>query len=43
MFKELKLFDNNYSIILEDSTKKIDGFEDDFFDYIVTLPPYHNI
>ena len=26
-----------------DSTKKIDKFNDDFFDYIVTSPPYHNI
>ena len=42
-FKELKLSDDNYSIILGDSTKKIDAFEDEFFDYIVTSPPYHNI
>lgn len=42
-FKELKLSDDNYSIILGDSTKKIDVFEDEFFDYIVTSPPYHNI
>ena len=27
-FKELKLSDDNYSIILGDSTKKIDAFED---------------
>lgn len=42
-FKELKLSENDYSILLGDSTKKIDVFEDEFFDYIVTSPPYHNI
>ncbi len=42
-FKNLKLSEDDYSIILGDSTKKIDIFEDEFFDYIVTSPPYHNI
>lgn len=42
-FKNLKLSEKDYSIILGDSTKKIDIFEDEFFDYIVTSPPYHNI
>ena len=42
-FKELKLSDGDYEILLGDSSKKINCFEDDFFDYIVTSPPYHNI
>lgn len=42
-FKELKLPENDYSILLGDSTQKIDSFDDEFFDYIVTSPPYHNI
>ena len=40
---DLKLSENDYSILLGDSTKKIDSFSDEFFDYIVTSPPYHNI
>ena len=42
-FEELKLPKEDYCILLGDSTKKIDSFEDNFFDYIVTSPPYHNI
>ncbi len=42
-FKELKLSEKDYKMILGDSSKKINDFEDDFFDYIVTSPPYHNI
>lgn len=42
-FEELKLSPDDYSVILGDSTKKIDEFSDEFFDYIVTSPPYHNI
>ena len=42
-FKELKLTEDDYEIILGDSTKKINNYDDEFFDYIVTSPPYHNI
>lgn len=42
-FKDLKLASEDYSILLGDSTKRIDEFNDEFFDYIVTSPPYHNI
>lgn len=42
-FKKLRLSEDDYSIFLGDSTKKIDVFDDEFFDYIVTSPPYHNI
>jgi len=42
-FKELKLPEDDYYITLGDSNKKINNFDDEFFDYIVTSPPYHNI
>jgi len=42
-FYELKLKEEMCHAILGDSTKKISEFEDEFFDYIVTSPPYHNI
>lgn len=42
-FNDLKLDMKSYSILLGDSTQKINEFDDEFFDYIVTSPPYHNI
>lgn len=42
-FNNLKLDKAMYEMILGDSIKKMKKFEDEFFDYIVTSPPYHNI
>ena len=33
----------HYFVFLGDSNKKINEFDDEYFDYIVTSPPYHNI
>ena len=33
----------NYYLIHGDSNVKLSKFDDEFFDYIVTSPPYHNI
>ncbi len=33
----------NYYLVHGDSNIKLSKFEDEFFDYIVTSPPYHNI
>lgn len=35
--------DNDYFIFNGDSYKVLDKFDDNYFDYIVTSPPYHNI
>lgn len=32
-----------YELFLGDSLKVLDNFDSDYFDYIVTSPPYHNI
>ena len=32
-----------YELYLGDSLKVLDSFDSDYFDYIVTSPPYHNI
>lgn len=43
-FNQLKLDQNNFRMMRGDSTKDIEKlFKDDFFDYIITSPPYHNI
>lgn len=42
-FDSLKLNEQMYKMILGDSIEKIKDFDDEFFDYIVTSPPYHNI
>ena len=34
---------SNYYLFNGDSNIKLTEFEDEFFDYIVTSPPYHNI
>lgn len=35
--------ENMYELYLGDSLKILDDFDSEFFDYIVTSPPYHNI
>lgn len=42
-FDDLKLDKKMYEMVLGDSIVKMKKFDDDFFDYIVTSPPYHNI
>ena len=42
-FDDLKLDKKMYEMVLGDSIVKMKKFDDEFFDYIVTSPPYHNI
>ena len=42
-FASLKLEKKMYEMVLGDSIEKINEYDDEFFDYIVTSPPYHNI
>lgn len=42
-FNDLKLDKKMYEMVLGDSIVKMKKFDDEFFDYIVTSPPYHNI
>lgn len=42
-FEEKKISENNYKLFCGDSSEVLDKFDNDYFDYIVTSPPYHNI
>lgn len=41
--EESELINTNQKVIYGDSLKKIKGFEDDYFDFVVTSPPYWSI
>ncbi len=42
-FASKGISEDMYELYLGDSLKVLDSFDSDYFDYIVTSPPYHNI